>query len=231
MSSRSSLGFFRGCSDATIVRPTWHALPLLSPFYLYDQGLLVSPDLSNNTSVCISCTVCFGVIFKGQESLYSAILKLAGHHNPCGPGEGWGTSRQMGCSSVMGAVWEIEGQSPKATTWISVVVESQKSESSPEGHPAKRWVEDRNHSVKPKQRESKTKKCTNKELQGGKTRRWSGTGDARGDFQSYPCTGLNMLPRSFKRTMMDGQFDALLHCPSVRLRVSSLHENLSSELL
>lgn len=43
------------------------------------------------------------------------------------------------------------------------VVESQKCESSPVGHPLKKWVEDGKHSVKPKQREVRTKKLMNKE--------------------------------------------------------------------
>lgn len=80
----------------------------------------------------------------------------------------------MGRSLPMGAVWETEGQRPKAMAWIGVAVESQKSESSPEGHPAKTWVEDTNHSMKPKQRELKTKKFTSKEEAGWKNKEGSG---------------------------------------------------------
>lgn len=35
------------------------------------------------------------------------------------------------------------------------------------------------------------------------------TGDVRGDFKSHSCTSLNMLPGSFKRTMMDRRFDTI----------------------
>lgn len=45
--------------------------------------------------------------------------------------------------------------------WISVVVESQERESSPEDYLAQRWVEERSHSLKPKQRELRTKKLMN----------------------------------------------------------------------
>lgn len=77
------------------------------------------------------------------------------------PVRAWRTQRilQMGCFFPVGAVWEIEGQRPKARAWIDVVVESQRSESSPEGHPAKRWVEGRNHGIK-----AKTKRVEDQEI-------------------------------------------------------------------
>lgn len=66
----------------------------------------------------------------------------------------------MGCSDP----WEQCGRSKhrdQAMAWISVVVESQERESSPEDYLAQRWVEERSHSLKPKQRELRTKKLMN----------------------------------------------------------------------
>lgn len=57
----------------------------------------------------------------------------------------------------VGAVWEMKGQRPKTMARIGLVVENQESESSLEGYPAKRWLEDRTHSIKPKQRELRTR--------------------------------------------------------------------------
>ena len=101
----------------------------------------------------------------GQQHLYSAISKLAGRHKPCGPGEGWGdpAGPTDGLLLTRGSSVGDRRTKTKATAWIGVVGESQKSESSPEDHPAKKWVEDRNHSMKPKQRELRTKNFTSKE--------------------------------------------------------------------
>lgn len=56
----------------------------------------------------------------------------------------------MGCFLPMEAGWEMEGQRPKTMAWMGEVAESQETESSLENHLAKRWVEARNHSMKPK---------------------------------------------------------------------------------
>lgn len=93
---------------------------------------------------------------------------------------------------------------------IGLVVENQESESSLEGYPAKRWLEDRTHSIKPKQRELRTR-CSwtqssgVEEQEGALEGSHRQPGDACGDFKSFPCTSLNMLSRSFKRIMVDGQ--------------------------
>lgn len=94
-----------------------------------------------------------------------AVLVRGGAH-PAGPTDGLPLTR--------GSSIGDRRTKTKAMAWIGVVAESQKSESSPEDHPAKKWVEDRNHSMKPKQRELRIKKFTSKEQQDGKTRRWCG---------------------------------------------------------
>jgi hypothetical protein len=50
---------------------------------------------------------------------------------------------QMGYLFPWRAVLGIKGQRPKPMTWICVIAESQKNESSTAEHPAKRWVEEK----------------------------------------------------------------------------------------
>lgn len=98
----------------------------------------------------------------GQKCPYFALLELAGPHDPCGPGEGWGASSRPDkrAASYPSEQCGSSKHKDQAVTWIGVV---QESESSPEDHPTQRWVENRNHSTKPKQRELKTKKFMNEE--------------------------------------------------------------------